>query len=104
MAKLEMQETVRGESHKTVRPDWIGHSCTKGTYRILFGILRSGLPPRTAGGDISWEPVQECEIVLDDDMLEQLRDLLAQLRDWYQEPTTEGPASSAAAAGCPPVA
>ena len=36
MARLEMRDVVRSESHKTVRPDWIAHSCAPGTYRLTF--------------------------------------------------------------------
>jgi len=49
MARLEMRDVVRSESHKTVRPDWIAHSCAPGTYRLLFGTTRACVPGRSGG-------------------------------------------------------
>ncbi|MBI3922952.1 MAG: hypothetical protein HY318_16140 [Armatimonadetes bacterium] len=85
MAKLELRDPVRSESHQTVRPDWIGHSCASGTYRLLFGITRACVPARSSDESVLWEPVQECEIVLDDEMFGQLKDLLDELSQWYQQ-------------------
>ena len=85
MARLEMADVVRSDSHKTVRPDWIAHSCAPGTYRLLFGTTRACAPARSEDGVVQWEPVQECEIVLDEGMFGQLRGLLDELSQWYGE-------------------
>ena len=89
MARLERREVVRSESHQTVRPDWVGHSCAPGTYRLLFGTTCACVPARSEDGAVQWEPVQECEIVLDEGMFGQLRALLAELSQWYQEKSDE---------------
>ena len=98
MANLTMRPAVRSESHRTIQPDWIGHSCASGTYRLLFGITRACVPARSEDGSVQWEPVQECEIVMDDEMLGQLRELLDELSDWYQA-SEPGPTAAPNAAG-----
>jgi hypothetical protein len=89
LAQLERRDVVRGESHKTVRPDWVAHSCAPGTYRLLFGTTRACVPARSEAGAVQWEPVQECELVLDESMFGQLRDLLDELSQWCQEKSGE---------------
>ena len=89
MAQLEMRDVVRSESHKTVRPDWIAHSCARGTYRILFGTTRACVPARSEDGAVLWEPVQECEVILDEGMFGELRALLDELGQWYEENRNE---------------
>ena len=93
MAKLEMRPAVRSTSHKTVRPDWVAHSCASGTYRLLFGTTRACVPARSEDGSVQWEPMQECEIVLDDEMLGELRDLLDELSEWYRQSPPGSPAT-----------
>ena len=51
--------------------------------------LRACVPGRSEDGAVLWEPVQECEIVLDEGMFGQLRALLDELSQWYQESSGE---------------
>ena len=47
------------------------------------------MPGRSEDGAVLWEPVQECEIVLDEGMFGQLRALLDELSQWYREKSDE---------------